>query len=257
MLHAMNRMLLGNSITRKYQYRLIRKIKKIIGYSDAYDDLFRIARRVQPSGILDIGSYIGKTINKFLDELNIHVYGFEPTPDSYKVLKERFGHKKQVSLFNCALSNVDGKQKFFSNKNPQTNSLLDNDIGNESFFDEYSHHVESETVDVMTLDTWASRYLPVGKIIIKADIQGAEGLLLDGGAHTFSDQVIAFYSEAQIYPMYKNQTSFFELHSRLTKEFCFFLHNIYPCFHDKYGRAVQLDALWVKEKFIDCLASPS
>jgi hypothetical protein len=74
--------------------------------------------------------------------------------------------------------------------------------------------------------------------------------LLDGGRQAFRDRVVAFYSEAQIAPMYEHQIAFGELHARLASEFGFCLRNVYPCFHDEAGRATQVDALWVKESLL-------
>lgn len=231
---------------RRHQHRLSRYIKRIAGSPDAYGDLFAIARTNLPAAILDIGSYTGDTIVRFLDELGIPIYGFEPTRVSFLELERRLGKNPQVRLFNCALSNRDGDETLFCNQNPQTNSLLDNDMGNTISFPEDTRCVDTIQVKVQTLDAWASRHLPNGSLLIKADVQGAEDRLLDGGKATFRDRVMAFYAEAQICPMYKGQITFFELHERLTKEYGFCLHNVYPCLHDKHGKAVQLDALWIK-----------
>lgn len=231
---------------RRHQRRLSRYIKRVAGSPDAYGDLFAAARIDRPAAILDIGSYIGDTIMRFLDELDIPIYGFEPTRGSFLKLERRLGKNPQVRLFNSALSDRDGDETLFCNQNPQTNSLLDNDMGNTGSFPEDTRRVDTLQVKVQTLDAWASRHLPHGRLLIKADVQGAEGRLLDGGKATFRDRVTAFYSETQIRPMYKGQITFFELHERLTKEYGFYLHNVYPCLHDKHGKAVQLDALWVK-----------
>ena len=235
---------------RGYQRRLSRYLKCAVGVPDAYGDLIAIARRHNASAILDIGSYMGETIVRFLDELTIPVYGFEPTLDTFRKLEERLSGNRQVHLFNCALSDRDGEESLYCNENPQTNSLLDNDEGNAASFPDDTRHVDVIRVQVQTLDTWAAHHLPVGRLIIKADVQGAEGRILDGGKDIIRDRVLAFYAEAQLAPMYKGQTTFFELHERLTGEFCFHLQDIYPCFHDKTGRAVQTDALWINEKLV-------
>ncbi len=246
-LRAIHNALISIPCLRRYQRRLSRLFKSAIGCPDAYGDLFSIARAISPAAILDIGSYTGDTIERFTDELKTPIYGFEPTPLSFLELKRRFDKKSQVRLFSCALSDRDGVETLFCNANPQTNSLLDNDSGNILSFQTHTEHVDTVQLDVLTLDTWSSRHLPEGDLIIKADIQGAEGKLLDGGKVTFGDRVTAFYSEAQLCPMYNGQTTFTQLDRRLTNEFGFCLCNVYPCLRDKYGKAVQLDALWVKE----------
>jgi len=235
---------------RRHQRRFSRYLKFVVGAPDAYGDLVAIAKRHKAAAILDIGSYMGDTIVRFTDELSIPVYGFEPTLHTFRKLQERFGGNQQVLLFQCALSDRDGEEVLYYNENPQTNSLLDNDEGNAASFPDETKHVDAVRVFVQTLDTWVSHYLPAGRLIIKADVQGAEGRILDGGKDTIRNRVLALYAEAQLAPMYKGQTTFFELHERLTKEYGFYLQDIYPCLHDKTGRAVQTDALWINEKLV-------
>jgi FkbM family methyltransferase len=255
MFRALHMMLVGNPITRRYQRRLTRCLKALLGCPDAYADLYEIIRRVRPAAVLDIGSYVGDTLVRFLDETDALLCGFEPTPDSFRTLTARFAGTPRVRLYPVALADRKGKQALFCNRNPQTNSLLDNDSGNRLSFAELTAHVEQVEIEVTTLDRWAAQHLPDGPLVVKADVQGAEGLLLDGGLHTFRDRVMAFYAEAQIAPMYQHQVAFGDLHGRLAREFGFCLRNVYPCFHDGVGRAVQLDALWVKESLLP-LPSP-
>ena len=125
---------------------------------------------------------------------------------------------------------------------------MDNDVGIASLGD-VAKHVGIETIETICLDDWAEQHQPEGNLIIKSDVQGAEGLLLEGGRRTFRDRVLGFYSEAQIAPMYAGQADFFELQKTLT-DLGFFLHNIYPCYHDKHGRALQTDAFWINERVV-------
>ncbi len=50
--------------------------------------------------------------------------------------------------------------------------------------------------------------------------------------------------------MYKGQSSFGEIRALLENECGLVLQNVFPCLHDKAGRAVQMDALWVKPEFL-------
>ncbi len=246
MLKEMHKLLVGNSFSRKYQRRLTRWLKNSMGVPDAYGDLFNIIEKNKIEAVLDLGSFEGKTINRFLDEIDLDVYSFEPTPYMFEKLQKTFKNNRQVHLNNLALSDKTGKQNFYCNQNMQTNSLLENDTGNIDVFKEDTIRKEEIEVDTISLDDWLKKYPMIVNIVVKCDIQGAEGMLLNGGRKSFSERVIAFYSEAMISPMYKNQIHFFDLHNRLTKEFGFLLHNIYPCAHDDNGRVLQTDALWIK-----------
>lgn len=217
---------------------------------DAYGDIATLIQRTSPNAVLDIGSHVGLTIERILEDCQVSIHGFEPTPTTFAKLSARFEGNSLVTVHNIALSDKTGKTTFHCNTNEQTNSLLDNDEGNLKELSNQTRHVCLETIDTIRLDEWMAKFLPSQKVIIKSDVQGAEGLMLAGGMDTFRNQVIAFYSEAQISPMYMGQLDFCSMHEMLVNEFGFVLHNIYPCFHDRSGRALQTDALWIKEEHL-------
>lgn len=238
-----------NPITSRAVRNVSLMVKRWVGCPDPYEDLARLIRHTRPAAILDIGSFIGGTIAHFLESNSVPIHGFEPAADTYQRLSERYRGHPLVQVHRLALCDKDGEVPFFRNQNPQTNSLLDNDSGNQSAFPAYTQHVEQVMVPTARLDTWAARHCPQGWLVVKADVQGAEGLLLDGGEQTFRDRVIAFFSEAQLANMYQQQADFFQLHQRLT-DWGFVLRNLYPCMHDERGQALQTDALWVRQSVL-------
>jgi len=236
--------------TRKLQRAVVLRVKKEIGVPDAYADLSNLILRFSPAAYLDVGSHDGNTINRILEENDVKVYGFEPTSETCRRLRDRFKSDKRVSIQEIALSNQSGTTEFFCNANEQTNSLLDNDQGNQESFGDQVAHLNRQTVTIMRLDDWLSQNVPEGDIVIKSDIQGAEGLLIEGGRETLRNRVIGFYSECQIAPMYKHQADLFDLNRTLTKELGFVLANIYPCMLDARGIAIQTDALWINKRYL-------
>jgi len=249
MIHKLHKLLTSNSLTRGLQRSAVRKIKQTLSVPDAYADIRVWVDRTKPEALLDIGSHVGGTIARMLEFTSLPIHGFEPTAESFAKLEKRFGDNQQVSLHNVALSNQTGTATFHCNANDQTNSLLDNASGNSTALPEHTKHLGEQTIKTIRLDEWYEAHLAGKSLIIKSDVQGAEGLLLNGGSETFRKNVMAFYSEAQIASMYEGQMDFCELHQRLV-ELGFVLHNIYPCFHDKHGRALQTDALWIKESLL-------
>jgi hypothetical protein len=106
---------------------------------------------------------------------------------------------------------------------------------------------------VTTLDDWCSAELPAGDLVIKADVQGAEGQIVAGAGRTFAERrIAAIYCEVAFAPLYEGQTNFFELHETLTRKHQLALWQIYPVSRDAAGRAAWSDALWLRE---DALAS--
>jgi FkbM family methyltransferase len=216
---------------------------------DPYGDLYFWTKLSNAVAVLDIGAHQGDTIIRFLDELKIPIHAFEPTPESFTLLESRFRKTSQVHLHNIALGNKTGDENFFVNNNKETNSLLDNDKGNNEGYAEYTQHKEIITVKVETLDKWLAANDILGPIVVKADIQGAEKMLIEGGVNAFQNQVVAFYSEVQIEKMYKGQADFSILNETMKKN-GFSLVEIYPCMKDRLGRAVQTDALWIKKRLV-------
>ena len=251
MIKNIHKALVGNPLTRRLQRGIVCGLKSSLGVPDPYSDLARIVRQNKPDAILDIGSHVGKTISRLLETSSVPIHGFEPTLKTFQKLTERFHGDPNVGLHKLALSNANGEAEFHCNANEQTNSLLDNGVGNNESLPHITQHVQTESVDTMRLDDWMAANIPTGNVVIKCDVQGAEGLLIEGGENSLRDQTIAFYSEAQIAPMYEGQADFCELHKRLTEKLGFVLHNIYPCFHDQQGRALQTDALWINTRFME------
>ena len=78
--------------------------------------------------------------------------------------------------------------------------------------------------------------------------------MIRGGIAFIRDQVAAFYGEVMLDRMYQGQSSFDEIRGLLEGECGMVLRDVYPCMHDLSGRAVQMDALWVKPDMLEAVA---
>jgi FkbM family methyltransferase len=188
-------------------------------------------------------------VERFADELaDVPIHAFEPTPSSAAALRQRVARFRNVTVHEIALSDRAGVLPFFLNRFDATNSLLDNAQGPGSSQTELAEHVERIEVHATTLDDWCAAELPAGDLVIKADVQGAEGRVVGGGPRTFADRrVAAMYCEVAFAPLYEGQTSFFELHEALTVKHGLALWQIYPVARDGTGRAAWGDAMWLRE----------
>lgn len=250
MIQWLHGVLVRNQLTSGAQRKLVHRLKDILGFSDPYYQLGQLFRAVNPTAVLDIGAHEGDTVRRMLDYFpNARIHAFEPTPKSAENLRSRVSACPNVQVHQIALSDKTGTTRFFCNTGSQTNSLLDNASGVEEVAGDKQKHVAEIEVATMTLDDWAAKNEPKGSLLLKADIQGAEKLLVAGGRNTFSGRVAALYSEVCLLPQYQNQTTFWELHQLLTTDFGFALVDIYPCGKDRQGRAAWTDALWVMPEF--------
>jgi FkbM family methyltransferase len=221
-------------------------VKGLVGCPDAYDDLGRVCRKIRPAAVLDIGSHVGETVLKIVDEApGTPVHAFEPTPRACRELRRRVGHLPNVQVHELALSDSTGKRPFFLNTGGQTNSLLDNAASDHGPFEQLQNHLERIEVETMTLDDWCEKFVPTGKLAVKADVQGAERLILAGGRRAMAERVVAFYSEVIFLHLYEGQTTFAQLDAALS-ELGLAIYDIYPCSKDPSGRAAWTDVLWVR-----------
>lgn len=66
--------------------------------------------RLQPNVILDIGSNIGSSILFFHEQFpNATIYGFEPHPDTFRLLEKNVGRIPLVKIFNYGLGAADAE----------------------------------------------------------------------------------------------------------------------------------------------------
>jgi len=223
------------------------RAQALCGYSDPFFDLVRIARASRASLFIDIGCHKGDTLLRFLESgMKCRVAAFEPFAESLEQAQRLLGRYDNISYYNFALSDQDGKAPFHCNENEQTSSLLPNDTGNVSSFPRDSSVQSIIEVPTVRLDTWVDKEKHISCAVIKCDTQGAEGKVVRGGLKFIRDTAAAFYCEVMLGNMYHGQASFNELRRLLEVECGMALRHIYPCLHDPEGRAVQFDALWVK-----------
>lgn len=238
---------LGLAPMRKCLRRLRAEIQQLSGYSDPFYDLAHIAKRSNATLFMDIGCHRGDTLLRFIESgIACPVAAFDPFGENLERAKHLLHAFPQISFHQLALSNRNGTASFHLNRNEQTSSLLENDSGNIASFAEDTAVLGFCDVTTRTLDSWASENAVQGPCVIKCDTQGAEGMVIEGGKSFIRNGCSAFYAEIMLGDMYKGQSSFGDIRSLLEKECGMVLKNIYPCLHDSAGRAVQMDALWVK-----------
>lgn len=236
---------------RKCLRRFRAELQHLSGYSDPFYDLADIAKRSNAKLFLDIGCHRGETLLRFIESgIACRVAAFDPSDANIERAKLLLHAFPQISFHQLALSNQNGTATFHLNRNEQTSSLLANDTGNIRSFAEDTAALSTCHVTTQTLDSWANENAVEGACIIKCDTQGAEGMVIEGGKSFIRDNCRAFYGEVMLGNMYKGQTSFSDMRSLLEDGCGMVLRNIYPCLHDSEGRAVQMDALWVKEEFL-------
>jgi FkbM family methyltransferase len=223
-----------------------------LGSPQAYADLAVLARQFPDITYLDIGCHRGDTVQRFLDVAGAFpVVAFDPSEQNLEFARRKVGAGAAVKFVRAAVADEDGQRAFFANANEQTSSLLPNAAGNLRSFPQDTRTIATPDVAVVRLDTWAAAELPSGRVIVKCDTQGAEAKVVRGGLRFMREQAIAFYGEVMLDGMYEGQATFQELRDLLEGDCGMVLRNLYPCLHDREGRAVQFDALWVQRSLLN------
>jgi FkbM family methyltransferase len=227
------------------------RLQGIAGYSDPFYELAELSRASKATLFLDIGCHHGDTLLRFLESgVVCPIAAFDPFGRNIEKAKLLLQPFPQITFYQIALSDRNGTAEFHLNQNEQTSSLLENDTGNITSFAEDTASLGSCQVITQTLDTWAAKHSIQEPCVIKCDTQGAEGLVIKGGVSFIREHCIAFYGEVMLGDMYKGQSSFGEIRALLEKDCGLVLKNIYPCLHDKAGRAVQMDVMWVRHDML-------
>ena len=132
--------------------------------------------------ILDIGAHIGGYAKEFarLHHGNVSVHCFEPSPYNLSILKEVVGKLNNVRINEFALSDKTGEIDFYLPVK-ESGHL---GIGLGHFGAEQARDYVTERVQTATLDSYATENGFSRLDFVKCDVEGAEFLVLQGGAET-------------------------------------------------------------------------
>ena len=84
---------------------------------------------------LDIGSHMGTYSDLILKDFsNCKILMFEPQINIFKKIKTKYKNKKNIKIYNCAISNKSASKEIYINKNDLTSSLSILDLKNISIF---------------------------------------------------------------------------------------------------------------------------
>ena len=193
------------------------------------------------SVLIDVGSHKGEYINSIKKKFKIQtIYGFEPNPDIFKILKKKI-IDKNIYIFNCGISEKRGTINFY--KNLESSSSSANKLNKESkyykkkyfllnFFN--SNEVEIKIdIEVIRLDEFYKSEKLKAIDLIKIDTEGFELKVLKSLGdkihnikmvhfeHHFDDMVIKNYKLTDIhnYLIKKEFVKFFKIKMKFRKSF--------------------------------------
>ena len=117
--------------------------------------------------VLDIGANMGEYTNQISRQYACNIYAYEPTPDLFEILDQRYTNVKKINILNDALWTEDTTKDFYEYSCSQGRA---NSFGAKK--NHYAHDTNVLSVRTKSLDSVVKRFDTVD--ICKMDIEGAE-----------------------------------------------------------------------------------
>lgn len=231
------------SVIGRFGYRIMRKQ---VGDDYIQALTLLVSDTTQPV-IFDVGAHRGETARTFTHNFpDADLYCFEPFADSFKVLNEHKSAYPRANLVNAGLSDSSGVQQFNVNVGSPTNSLLPLDRRASKTWGQVGLTPSKQVAcQFYTLDDFLMQR-DIDRIdLLKIDVQGAEYLVLQGGASSLAaGHVRAVYLEIILGPTYVGQWKMSDYLGYLER-MGFRLVGLYNFMYGAQRELIQLDALFV------------
>jgi FkbM family methyltransferase len=138
----------------------------------------------------------------------------EAIPELAMKLQARYESDPRISVVSAALSDRSGEAKFEINRSEASSSLLPIDPRNSDWFGRDLSVENSISVVTLTLPELMDRQQLERVDLLKLDLQGAERLVLSGGAEVL-DRVGVIYTEVFFERLYGGAWVFWEMNEFL------------------------------------------
>lgn len=207
--------------------------------------LRHLLNSIEIKTFIDIGASYGDFIHLVRDaRKNVQIFGFEPFPNVFNNLKDRYCNSEEIKIYNLAIGNFDGTTTFNENNYTYSSSILPlGEIHINEF--PYTKNFNKSEVRIACLDTIFKRVIIERPLLIKVDVQGYEEKVISGGKKIFAqaDYVII---ELSFCELYLGQALFDDINNELNKLGLFYAGCISQLCspHDK--TILQQDALYIR-----------
>jgi len=176
-------------------------------------DLIADCRRLfdcrSPLRLIDGGAHRGETLARWLQAFPLaHIEAFEPAPEAYRVLQDKYAAHPRITLHQVALGPKDDQVCLHVNRDSATNSILPGLEGSP-----WIHPTgRDEHVCQRSLDSLAQQQHWTAIDLLKLDCQGYELPILQGARKLLHEgRIRSLYTEVNFIGQYQNQCYFDDL----------------------------------------------
>lgn len=221
----------------------IQQVKKSSFKDDAFATQKELVIRDAPL-IIDLGANRGDVSERYLNLFpSPIIHAFEPFPDTYSILRDRFNGNAHVHCHNMAIADASGQKEFYVNRNVDTNSLLKPQKTGLSS-DKQVENSRVIRVNATSLDKFAGENSIQVIDILKMDIQGGELSALKGASDLLMNRKIkCIYAEVYFVEQYELQPLFHDI-SKFLYGYGFTMQDLYTPIYG-LGNIAWGDAIFV------------
>lgn len=216
-----------NANSKKYLIEFLakQKVNTLIDVGASHGNFIELVRSVHPS---------------------CGVIAFEPLPNAFAVLGNKFQNDPNVKLHNIAIGKKIGEIQFFENDYSFSSSVLRlGDRHIEEF--PYAKSVLNRLVQIDCLDNMIQNSQIQGPILLKIDVQGLEKEVIEGAIKILS-LVDYLLIEVSFEELYEGQSLFEDINQQLNDLGLFYNGNFGQLYSSTNGKILQADALYIRRK---------
>jgi FkbM family methyltransferase len=191
--------------------------------------------------LVDVGAAKGEFTSGFLDAFpEARALLFEPTSESFAILRERFRENSQVKIRQHAVGSAKGTVAFHLYEKSEDNSLLISVV--------QDAELTAGSIKVETLDESLEQSSLLSTVdIIKIDTQGTDLRVLQGARKTIERYRPIILTEAIFVPMYEGQDSYYGILDFMRQQE-YHLEGIFEAHCTPEGTLAFADLLFVPEQ---------
>jgi len=204
-------------------------------------------KKLNFKAIIDVGANEGQSIEKFSKIFPEAVfYCFEPLPEPFQKLKNKFQNQNNVHLYPLALGNESSEKIIFRNEFSPSSSILPMKKIHKTAFT-YTEKEFKEKIEIRRLDDILKNTLIAKPYFVKIDVQGFEAEVIKGGMETIKNANVIIL-ETSFIQLYEGAPLFDDIYVILRDAGFEYIGAYDQLANPNDGMILQQDAIFIKKQ---------